>query len=98
MGGGVWREWGGLMLWVLGEGYEVSFWKAIRKKREVFKSKGHFIVGNGRKVKFWLDKWCGDAVPKASFYAFFATIKSKKSWGSDMREQKAGGGVGHWRN
>ena len=79
MGGGVWREWGGLMLWVLGEGYEVSFWKAIRKKREVFKSKGHFIVGNGRKVKFWLDKWCGDAVPKAPFHVFFATAKDRKS-------------------
>lgn len=38
---------------MLREGYGVSFWKAIRKRWEVFKSKVPSIVGNGRRVKFW---------------------------------------------
>ena len=31
-----------------------------RNRWEVFKSKSHFIVGNRRRVKFWIDRWCGD--------------------------------------
>ena len=47
---------GGWCFGVLKEGYEVNFWKAIKKRWEAFKSKVCFIVRNGR-VKFWLDDW-----------------------------------------
>lgn len=41
---------------------------------EDFKSQVHFIIENGRRVKFWLDKWCGDASSKDSFPSLFSII------------------------
>lgn len=54
------EEMGGWCTRMLRKGHEICFWKAIRRQWEVFKSKVCFIVENGRRVKFWLDKWCGE--------------------------------------
>ena len=40
--------------------YGVGLWRAIRKDWEIICSRSRFIVGNGRKVKFWKDLWCED--------------------------------------
>lgn len=55
------EEGGGWTSVVLRKGYGVGFWKAIRKTWEVFKSNVCFIIGNERRIKFWLDK-CGDTL------------------------------------
>ena len=36
-------------------GYSVGVWKAIRKEWEGIRCRSRFIVGNGRKIKFWKD-------------------------------------------
>ena len=38
----------------------VGLWKAIRKEWLGMYSSLAFRVGNGRRVRFWKDKWCGD--------------------------------------
>ena len=44
----------------LRESYGVGLWKAIQSKWKAFNKKVGFRVGNGRKVRFWQDKWCGE--------------------------------------
>ena len=51
--------------------YGVGVWKAIRKHWESIRSKSRFIIGNGRKVKFWKDLWCEDQALKYVFPNLF---------------------------
>lgn len=43
-----------------------------------------FSVGNERRVKFWLDKWCGDEPLRSSFPSLFALTNSKEAWVADV--------------
>lgn len=88
------KEGGGWSLGVSKEGYGVDFWKAIKKNWEVFKSRICFVVENGRRIKFWLDKWCGDTLQKESFTTLFSITNSKDSLVADKWEQN--GNLGHW--
>ena len=60
-------EEGGWCLRVARGGYGVGVWKAIRKEWEGIRCRSHFIVRNGRKVKFWKDLWCKDQTLKEAF-------------------------------
>ena len=51
--------------------YGVGVWKAIRKDWENIHSRSCFVVGNGRKVKFWKDLWCEDQILKDAFPNLF---------------------------
>ena len=51
--------------------YGVGVWKAIRKDWESIRSRSHFVVGNGRKVRFWKDLWCEDQTLKDAFLNLF---------------------------
>ena len=37
-------------------------------------------MGNGRRVKFWKDKWCGDEPLNISLTSLFALAGSKEAW------------------
>ena len=47
-------------------------------------SKISFEVGNGRRVKLWIDKWCGEEPFCMSFPSLFALALSKKAWLADF--------------
>ncbi|KAL6347163.1 hypothetical protein AAG906_012744 [Vitis piasezkii] len=87
------QKWVGWMKWNLfvlnmalsGKwGWRFAFKRESLWKREVFKSKVCFVVGNGRRIKFWLNKWCGDSLLKESFPTLFAIANSKESWVANM--------------
>ena len=42
-----------------------------------------FIVDNGRKVKFWRDKWCANEPLYVSFPSLFALASSKEALGGE---------------
>ena len=42
------------------ERFGVRLWKAIRKEWKYLSGRLAYQVGNGQRVRFWLDKWCGD--------------------------------------
>ena len=59
------------------------------------------MVGNGQRVGFWKDKWCGAAPLCVSFLALFVIAMSKEAlvedvWTASESEEKdwGGGGVG----
>ena len=54
------EEEGGWSSCVVRDGFRVGLWKPIRKLRHLVSSRFSFVVGDGLRVKFWKDKWCGD--------------------------------------
>ena len=63
-------------LWVKGR-HGVCLWKAMRKEWDLLGNRAAFFVGSERRVKFWVDKWCGDKLFRVSFPSIFniATLK-----------------------
>ena len=53
-----------------------------------------FVVGNGRRVKFWTDKWFGDEPLCVFFLSLYAIDVLKKAWVVDLHVQT--GEKGHW--
>ena len=39
-----------------------------------------FAMGNGRRVRFWKDKWCGGDLLSTSFPSLYAITSSKEAW------------------
>ncbi|KAJ9677520.1 hypothetical protein PVL29_022489 [Vitis rotundifolia] len=74
--------------------YGVGVWKAIRKDWEIIRSRSRFIIGNGRKVKFWKDVWCEDQALKDAFPNLFRLAVNKNQWVRDAWEEQ--GEVGSW--
>ena len=64
--------------------YGVGLWKAIRKDWEIIRSRSRFIVGNGRKVKFWKDLWCEDQALKDAFPKTYLDWRSIRTNGYVM--------------
>ena len=52
------------------------------------------MVGNGKRVKFWKDKWCGDSPLCHSFPSLFSISSSKEVWVRDIWREIGDGG--HW--
>nr|CAN69266.1 hypothetical protein VITISV_043642 [Vitis vinifera] len=75
-----------------GEGHGVGLWKTLRKEWEVVKSRLVFVVGNGKRIKFWKDIWCGDESLCVSFPSLFALAVSKDAWVKDVWRCNEGGG------
>ena len=66
------------------DGYGVGLWKTIRREWIVVSSRLSFVVGNGQKVKFWKDRWCGDSPLCVSFPTLVALAIFKDAWVKDV--------------
>ena len=62
------------------KGFGAGFWKEIRKEGSLLQNKVVFSVGDGRRVKFWKDKWCGNFALCESFPSLYALTASKEAW------------------
>lgn len=51
-----------------------------------------FSVGNGRRIRFWLDSWCGDEALCNSFLSLFALVVSKEEWVVEVWDPSVEGG------
>ena len=72
----------------------MGFWKEIRKEWPFMKNKFVFSVGNGRRVRFWEDRWCGDEALSISFPSLYALATSKEVWVVEVWDTI--GEVGGW--
>ena len=77
-------SWKGLVLKEVRGSYGVGLWKAIRLLWEIVSSRTLFVVGNGRRVKFWRDRWCGDEPLCLSFPSLFTLASSKEAWVANL--------------
>ena len=69
----------------------VGLWKEIEKHWELFNSMISFEVGNGRRVKFWKDWWCGEEPLCEIFPSLFALSDFKEAWVADLWEHREEG-------
>jgi hypothetical protein len=57
--------------------YGVGLWKNIKRGWEQFCNYTRFEVGDGSKVKFWHDLWCGDMALKDAFLVIINIVCAK---------------------
>ena len=73
------KEWGG---WSskLGRGVcGCGLWRSIWKGWEIFSKYIRFEVGVGDRVKFWVDRWCGDLLLQLSFLVVYGIATNKEA-------------------
>ena len=48
--------------------------------------RGNFVfsIGDGRRVRFWEDRWCGDDTLSRSFPSLFELTASKEEWVAEV--------------
>ena len=78
------------------EAHGVGLWKGIRMNWELVGARILFLVGNGWRVRFWRDRWCGDSPLCVSFPSLFALSVDKEAWVADIWDPLAEGGWGGW--
>ena len=58
----------------------MGFWKEIRKEGILMFNNVSFTVGDGRRVKFWKDIWCGN-IPICEAFPSCLPLRSLKMRG-----------------
>ena len=71
--------------------FGVGLWKTIRRVWDVIGNNMVYSVGNGRRVRFWKDKWCGDDPLCISFPSLVAISLTKEAWVEDVWSHSGGG-------
>ena len=71
--------------------FGVGLWKAIKRDWDAMGINKVYFVGNGRRVRFWKDRWCGDNPLCTSFPSLFAISLSKEVWVEDVWSHSGGG-------
>ena len=56
----------------------ISVWKEIRKEWDIVFPHAVFSLGNGRRMHFWKDAWCGVEALCVSFPSLYALVDNKE--------------------
>ena len=75
--------------------FGVGLWKKIIKESSWMKENWRFVVGNGTRMRFWLDRWCGTAPLRHSFPILFDLAVNKFETVADVWDQTVGNG--NWK-
>ena len=99
-------EWKGVgSLKIGGPAYEASLWKEIRKEVGLWKEMkkeaaalrehGEFVVGDGRRICFWEDIWCGLEPLAVAFPTLYTMAASKGAFVAEIwdHSDEVGGGI-----
>ena len=82
--------WGGWCSNRVQHPYGVSLWKFIRAGWDSFSRLFTFTVGDGSRIKFWYDSWCGDQPLQLQFPELFRLAHiPKASMANHLRFQGA---------
>ena len=52
-------------------GYGIGLWKDIRKEWHTLSQNVVFSLGDGRRLRFWKDIWCGEVALSNTFLNLF---------------------------
>ncbi|RVW29484.1 hypothetical protein CK203_093718 [Vitis vinifera] len=76
------------------EAHGVGLWKGMRMDWELVGARISFRVGNGRRVRFWRDRWCGDSPLCVLFPSLFVLAVDKEARVADIWDPLVEGGWG----
>ena len=90
------------------EGFGVGLWKTLRKWGYLVSGRFSYVVGDGKRTKFWKDRWCGDLLLDVALPSLFSRAMEKEAWMGDLWCYEYGGGcwnpifsrflmIGRWR-
>ena len=68
------------------ENYGVGLWKSLRRWSFLISNHYSFVVGDGKKTKFWKNSWYGDTSLNAAYPSSF-TIACKECLGGGCVER-----------
>ncbi|RVW44985.1 putative ribonuclease H protein [Vitis vinifera] len=80
--------------WCSREAHGMGLWKGIRLDWKLVSDRLAFKVGNGIRVSFWRDRWCGESPLCMSFPSLFALTVEKEAWVADIWDPLVEGGWG----
>ena len=66
------------------EAYGVGLWKAISKMGHLVTPSFGFMVGDGKKVRFWKDNWCETIPLCEAFPSLYALASYKETWVNEV--------------
>ena len=69
-----------------------GMWRSIKEGIEKFFSQILYNVGEGSRVSFWHDPWCGSTPLKELFPSIYDCFVSKEAWISDLIVSNSEGG------
>ena len=72
------KEEGGWCSRASSEGYWVGLWKVIRRWKESY-NRGSFRIGDGKRMKFWMDRWCREDTLVVAFPKLFSIATDKEA-------------------
>jgi hypothetical protein len=101
--GALWRQvvdskygsqWGGWCSNRVSEPHGVGLWKYIRAGWDSFVKYTSFVVGDGSRIKFWHDSWCGDHPLREQFPDLFRLARAPEASVAD--HLCFNGSIRHW--
>ncbi|KAF5442537.1 hypothetical protein F2P56_035184 [Juglans regia] len=78
------ESWGGWCSNEVSGPHGVGLWKHIRRGWDIYAAHTCFKVGNGVKVKFWHDLWCGDRALKDVYPGVYSLARRKDASIADL--------------
>jgi hypothetical protein len=82
--------WGGWHSGDVSGSHGMGLWKCICMGWQIFKSRIRFDSGDGTKIRFWEDVWCGDRPLKVAFPGLFIIASFKEASIADNVERSNG--------
>ena len=75
-----------------------SVWKEIRKEWDIVFPYVVFSLGNGNRLRFWKDAWCGEEALCVSFPSLYVLAKNKEALVADLWDsaREEGGWTPHF--
>jgi hypothetical protein len=59
--------------------HRVGLWKNIRREWSLFSSHTRLVLGDGSRIRFWDDVWCGEMPLKEAFSSLYDIACDKNS-------------------
>ena len=86
--------WGGWCTRSINGPYGVGLWKSISQGWPSFSRHILYNIGDGSRVKFWKDRWCGESSLAFSYPNLFRFCKNKEASVAEL--MKSSNGVLFW--
>jgi hypothetical protein len=74
----------------VGGSFGFGVWKRIRRGWDAFAAHVRYEIGNGSKVLFWHDMWCGEIPLKTFFPELFLIARGKDAWVEENMQRQNG--------